>query len=330
MRFFERIAELERRHEPFAVATVVSRRSPVSSHLGDRALVFADGRIEGFVGGSCSRDIVRRQGLEALRSGTPRMLHISPEPASGDSNAPGDEHIFVPMSCASEGAVDVYLEPHVPSRRLIVAGFTPVADALVRLGAMLGYVVVRVVDPGELGELEELAGVENLALPALTAHLSDLDANERGRVVAIVASQGHYDEAALDVLLREPVGFVGLLASRKRAARVLGVLAQQGHPADRLATVRNPVGLDIGARSPGEVAVSIVAEVVAAESHHAPAAQPEPLAVALDPVCEMTVETATARHVFTLGETAYYFCCASCRAAFEAEPARYRASSGRA
>ena len=156
MRFFERVAELERDRVPFALALVVSRRAPVSSHVGDRAVVFADGRMEGFVGGSCSRDIVRRHGVEALRTGTPRLLHISPvtpslsrgdakhDPASAD--APGAEHIFVPMSCASEGAADVYLEPHLPSRRLIVAGFTPVAQALARVGSALDYEVLRVVD----------------------------------------------------------------------------------------------------------------------------------------------------------------------------------------
>jgi xanthine dehydrogenase accessory factor len=330
MRFFERIADLEQRHESFAVATVVSRRSPVSSHLGDRALVFGDGRIEGFVGGSCARDIVRRQAVEVLRSGTPRMLHIRPDPPAENSSTADGEHIFVPMSCASEGAVDVYIEPHAPSRRLVVAGFTPVADALVRLGATLGYAVVRAVDTTELGELEELLGVETVPLSALEANLLALDANERGRLVAIVASQGHYDEAALDVLLRVPVGFVGLLASRKRAARVLGVLAQQGHGGERLATIRNPVGLDIGARSPGEVAVSIVAEVIAAGPRSDSGAAGVPHTVAVDPVCDMDVETANARHVFTHGGTAYYFCCASCRVAFETEPARYLASSGRA
>ena len=335
MQFLERVAELERERVPFAFAIVVSRRSPVSSHLGDRALVFADGRMEGFVGGSCSRDIVRRHGLEVLRSGTPRMLHIRPEPAQQEQTQPGGigaEHVFIPMSCASEGAADVYVEPHLPARRLIVVGCTPVAQALVRVAATLEYDVVRVVDEGEVADLAG-AAEDVLTIADLGAFASKLSAAECLNTMAVVASQGHYDEAALDALLNVQLGFIGLLASRKRAARVFGVLAQGGRSPEQLAVVRNPVGLDIGARTPGDVAVSILAEIVAA----APAVHmPEPdesdvvPAIAIDPICDMEVEIETARHRFEFDGRTYYFCAAGCRAAFAADPAAVLASKGTA
>jgi len=326
MQFFDRVAELERRHAIFAVATVVARRSPVSSHLGDRAVVFADGRMEGFVGGSCSRDIVRRQALGAIASGKPRLLHIRPDESDAERLAveADGERVFVPMGCASEGQVDVYIEPHIPLRRLLVAGFTPVAEALARLAATLEYDVLRVVAREELRDAEAVAAARVLALEELDDYLESLDAFERARLVAIVASQGHYDEAALEALLRVEGAYVGLLASRKRAATVFGVLAQGGIRAEQIERVRTPVGLDIGARSPGEVAVSILAEIIGSTPalDQFPAAEAAfAAATAVDPVCGMEVEVAGARHVLERGGTLQYFCCAGCRAAFAAEPA---------
>src|SRR5476651_26003 len=136
MHHFDRAAELERARATFAVATVVARRSPVSSHLGDRAVVHADGKMEGFVGGSCSRDLVRREALRAIQTGKPRLLQIRPDDAPDERRDAADsERVIVPMGCASNGAVDVYIEPHVPPALLLVAGFTPVAEALARIAA---------------------------------------------------------------------------------------------------------------------------------------------------------------------------------------------------
>jgi xanthine dehydrogenase accessory factor len=329
--FFERIDRLERSRAAFAVATVVVRRAPVSSHLGDRAIVHANGQMEGFVGGSCSRDIVRRQGIDAIRSGRPRLLRIRPD-RFGEVDPPGtSETVVVPMSCSSEGAIDVYIEPHVPLRTLLVAGFTPVAQALAQMAVSLGtYRVVRVVAEEELRDLARDEATESMALGDLPAFLVELGSNERLRTTAIVASQGHYDEAALSALLAQDApAFVGLLASRKRAASVFGVLAQDGIPADRIVRIHNPVGLDIGARSPGDVAVSILAQLIAEGAGASEDATLEELAVevAIDPICSMEVDVANASHRAEYQGTTYYFCCAHCRAAFSAEPQRYAAAA---
>lgn len=268
--FFERITELKRDGQAFTTATVVSRRAPVSSHLGDRAIIFADGRMEGFVGGSCSREIVRKQALEALKLGKPRLVLIRPDATLETLQHAADaESIVVPMTCASEGAVDVYLEPHARARVLLVAGFTPVAQSVAELGRMLEYEVVRVVTREEMRDLE-MSGVRLVALNDLTAFLETLPQDARASVAAVVASQGHYDEPALEALLNAGVGFVGLLASRKRAATVRELLELQGMNASLTALIRNPVGLDIDAKTPGEVAVSILAEVIQSRSSAAP------------------------------------------------------------
>src|SRR5215470_13458676 len=153
--FYERVATLGREGEAFAVATVVARRAPVSAHLGDRAIVFADGRMEGFVGGACSREIIRRQALDALSTRCSRLVSIRPD-ASEASHSPA-EHVVVPMTCVSEGAIDVYVEPFVPARRLIVVGATPVAESLSRLARDMNYDVVRVVETHEQRDVEQQA-----------------------------------------------------------------------------------------------------------------------------------------------------------------------------
>ena len=144
MDLFEQIAALRREGQSFAVATVVARRAPVSAHLGDRAIVFADGRMEGFVGGACAREIIRQQALDALKARCGRLVSIRPD--AGESPKSTGEHVVVPMTCVSEGAIDVYVEPFVQARRLVVVGATPVAESLTRLARSMDYDVVRVVD----------------------------------------------------------------------------------------------------------------------------------------------------------------------------------------
>ena len=333
MQFFERIARLEGEHASFAIATVVGRRSPVSSHLGDRALIFADGHMEGFVGGSCSRDIVRRQALRVIRERHPLLLQIRPDADGAEERVAGAERVVIPTSCASEGAVDVYIEPRVPLRQLLVVGFTPVADALASLASTLEYDVIRVVAEDELRDVVAVPGTRVLAVGSLRAFFEELDGGARRALVAIVASQGHYDELALEVLLAFSPAFSGLLASRRRSADVLGVLAQQGVPAERLATIRTPVGLDIGARSPGEVAVSVLAQIIALRLPDGPSDAPPLLAaglLAVDPVCGMYVETAGALHRFEHATQKYFFCGAGCRSTFTSNPAQYLATLGTA
>jgi xanthine dehydrogenase accessory factor len=260
--FFEQVTQLKRDGASFVVATVVSRRAPVSSHLGDRALIHSDGRMEGFVGGSCSREIVRKQSLEVLRLGKPRLVLIRPDATLETLQHAADaESIVVPMTCASEGAVDVYLEPHTPAKALLVVGFTPVAQAVAKLGTLLEYDVTRVVIREEMRDLET-EGHRLVALPDLESHLEQLPAEVRSSMAAVVASQGHYDEPTLEPLLKTGVGFVGLLASRKRAVTVRELLELQGLDASLTAQIRNPIGLDLGAKTPAEVAVSILAEII--------------------------------------------------------------------
>jgi len=334
MDLFEQIAALRRDGQSFALATVVARRAPVSAHLGDRAIVFADGRMEGFVGGACSREIIRQQALDALKTRCSRLVSIQPD--ANDSGPSTGEHVVVPMTCVSEGAIDVYVEPFVRARRLVVVGATPVAESLARLACSMNYDVVRVVDGREQRDIEQEAatlGVTVVTLEAIEAILGDGGPGAADRA-AVVVSQGHYDEEALESILKCGVPYVGLVASRTRGAAVRALLEERGVPG--VAAIRNPAGLDLGARTPPEVALSILAEIVQAHPAGtrvkltAPAAAipidaPTSLASAVDPVCGMSVTIASARHTATIEGIAYYFCCANCRAKFLKAPQAYPA-----
>jgi xanthine dehydrogenase accessory factor len=328
--WLDKVVTLRRGGHRFATATVVGRRRPVSAHLGDRALVHADGRMEGFIGGACSREIVRTQALDAIRTGRARLVSIRPDASELSTSHP--EHVIVPMMCVSEGAVDVYVEPDVRPRRIVVVGATPVAEAVARTAVTLDYEVVRAVDAAEVGDIEAPAGALGYTVVPLEA--LDTALHEGGAGVAtVVASQGHYDEQALEAILRRGAAYVGLVASRTRGATVRQWLTEQDVPG--VEGIRNPAGLDLGARTAPEVALSILAEIVQSRPTHAlddpvevaaatPAstAAPSP-ATATDPVCQMEVVIATATHTAEVNGTTYYFCCPHCRSAFVKDPAAF-------
>ena len=328
--FFARVAALQREGHAFAIATVVARRPPVSAHLGDRAIIFADGRMDGFVGGACSREIIRKQALEALRTRAARLVSIRPDP--GEAAEPGSERVFVGMTCASEGAVDVYVEPIVRPKTIVVAGATPVAAAVARIARAMRYDAIRVVDEDEQRDVAAEAdaiGASVAPLATLEATLAGIAADGSDCAV-VVASQGHYDEPALEAALRTNVPYVGLVASRKRGAAVRAWLAENNVPdLDRL---RNPAGLDLGGRSPEEVAVSILGEMVQLGARpeveeHPKTSSPQDArtSIAIDPVCHMEVVIAEAAHTADVEGATYYFCCPGCRARFVKDPQRYLA-----
>ena len=289
--------------------------------------------MEGFVGGACSREIIRQQALDALATRSSRLVSIRPD--ANESGASTSEHVVVPMMCASEGAIDVYVEPFVPARRLVVVGATPVAESLARLAVGMNYDVIRVVDGGEQRDVHQdtaAPGVTIATLDGLESILRDA-ASEAVDQAVVVVSQGHYDEEALETVLKCGVPYVGLVASRTRGAAVRAALESRAVPG--VATIRNPAGLDLGARTPPEVALSILAEIVQtspsgvrvpiATEAGLPVVTPTVPATAVDPVCQMSVPIAAARQQAEVDGVTYYFCCAGCRTKFLNDPQAYLA-----
>ncbi len=296
-----RAAALRAERVPFVLARVVRAERPTSAKPGDQALVFGDGTIEGFVGGTCAESTVRAQGLALLDSGEPLLLRITPEPEPDQ-----DGMLTVHNPCLSGGTLEIFLEPELPAPLLLVHGSTPIAEALAGLADRLGFSV----QAGGAG-----TGPEALA----------------GAAAVVVASHGRDEEAALTAAVGAGVAYVGLVASRKRGEAVVSSLDVDE---ERRARVRTPCGLDIGARTPAEVALSILAEIVAERrrasgrevAEAAPAAAEPATTTAIDPVCAMSVATVDASLHLDHEGTRFWFCGSGCLRAFAADPAGYAGS----
>jgi xanthine dehydrogenase accessory factor len=225
-----RVDDLQSGRTPFVVATVVRVERPTSAKPGDRALVLADGTVEGFVGGHCAESTVRTQGLRLLKSGESTLLRITP---ADSAEIVTEGMVTVGNPCLSGGSLDIFLEAMLPPLLVHVHGSAPIARALVELGRALGH-DVRLADPGT-------------PLPP------DLGA-------VVVATHGDDEPALLTAALTAGVPYVGLIASHKRGTAVVAGLDV---PEDQRARVHSPAGLDIGASTPKEIALSVYAQLVA-------------------------------------------------------------------
>ena len=336
---FPRAAELESGGRPFVLATVVAVSRPTSARPGATGLVHPDGTIEGWVGGSCAQPVVIREALRALRDGQPRLLRLSKD-APGEGRR-GDGVVELVMTCHSGGTLEIYVEPHLPAPHLWVAGTTPIAGALVALGAASGW-RVTLFDPVADGD----------AFPGAEAILGDRDMHLLEFTAApyvVVATQGVWDEDAVVAALRRDVAYVGLIASPTRAAIVRQWLRDEtGLAEERIAALRAPAGLNLGAETAEEVALSVLAEIVQVRRGRAGfVAAPGPATLAgpandpsasgdgpivddivlLDPVCGMTVDRQSARHLAEHDGVVYAFCQMSCRTRFIHDPAAFVAAS---
>jgi xanthine dehydrogenase accessory factor len=309
-------AELSARGKPFVLATVVWRRSPSSGKTGATALITSDGRVRGWLGGACAEPTVVREARRALEEGTPRLLFLGPpEELAGHER---DGVVTVPIACQSEGAMEVHVEPVLPRPQLVAIGRSPAAIALTARAAVLGWRSVAVDDGGDPSDHPGAGRV------VTTLDLSQASVDDRSFVV--VATQGHYDEAALEQALGTPAAYIGLVASRKRAEGVLGYLRDRGLGEDALARVHAPAGLDLGRIESEEIAAAILAEIVRlkAEGRLHGVAADDGIAAGheeIDPVCGMTVEVAGARYRSVHEGRTYYFCSAGCLSSFETDPA---------
>ena len=348
-------ARLSRAGEPFVLATVVARSPPISAQVGDTALVTGDGGFHGWVGGSCTRPTVIAEAHKALADGRPRLVALDPDPAS--RQRPG--LTVFPMTCHSGGSVEIHIQPVLPPARLLIYGVSPTARALVRLGKAMGY-AVAVID----------AGAEAADFPEADAVLTDPGAVRAAFAsaaprYAVVATQGQWDEeaTAAALALDPPPAYLGVMASGKRFGEMRALLAEQVGEA-ALGRIKNPAGLDLGGTTPEEIAISILAEIVARRGAGAAAAasastgatttttgststsgytsasggkrrslaQAPMMATAeagegaaIDPVCGMTAVVAGAAHRAEYGAKTYYFCCGGCRARFVASPGSFLA-----
>ncbi len=303
-----RAKELTDRGSAFVLATVVRVQHPTSVEPGNVALITGDGTIEGFVGGVCAQHSVRVYSLRAIESGQAVLLRILPGGAgSAEEGGAGDEDparteevsneqgtVIVQNPCLSGGAIEIFLEPMLPAPRVLVAGDSPIVGALRRIGPELGLAVLAT-DDGE-------------SLPT------------DGDLGLVVAAHGRDELRVLRAALEAGVPYVALVASRRRGAAVLDQLREIGIPDHLLARVETPAGIDIGARTAAEIAISILARLVEVRRRDATAvrvgASARPI-TAVDPICGMTIVVADDTPSLVHGGGAIYFCCLGCKLKFE-------------
>jgi xanthine dehydrogenase accessory factor len=300
----ERASDLARQGQAFALATVVWRQGPSSGQLGGRAIITASGEVHGWIGGACAEPVVIREARQVIAKGESKLLLLGTREQFGEAVPEG--MTVIPISCQSEGALEVFIEPVQPSPHLVVVGRSPMAQTLTGLAQALGWRTTLVDGP-------------------------DFTATDAGsHSLVVVATQGHGDEEAVEQAIAARPAYLGLVASQRRGEAVRGYLADRGLPADQLDRVKAPAGLDLGRTTHKEIAVAILAELVQLRAAGAfgastaaevtGAAAP---AEATDPVCGMTVAASAASHPLQHDGVTYYFCRVGCRQEFKRNPAAF-------
>jgi len=306
--------ELSRQRQPFLTATVVWARGPSSSKTGSTAIIQPDGKVMGWIGGACAEPVVIRNALEAMADGKPRLLFLGTDDEVAAINRP--DVTAVPISCTSEGALEVYLEPMLPRPHLVVVGRSPAVHSLTALAASLDWEVTAVDDGGSKED-------HPYARTVLTKLVMPPDVESSTPIV--IMTQGHYDEPALEEALSTPAEYIGLVASAKRAETVLGYLKDRGVATGDLARIHAPAGLDLGPLKHREIGISILADLLQrkAAGELSAGVITELPHLAIDPVCGMEVDVSTAKWITEHDGETYYFCAPGCKAAYEREPSDF-------
>jgi xanthine dehydrogenase accessory factor len=298
---------LNARREVYALVTVVRAVAPTSAYVGAQAIVLADGTLHGWIGGGCAKDVVIGAARRAIDKGEPKLVRISNETVHPEDDV--EQHA---MSCASEGTIELFIQPYSAFSALCVLGSTPAADEARFLAERLRIRLVETPDEAP---------------------------------VVLVATQGQGDEDALERALKSPAEHVLLISSRRKAERLREVMAMRDIGQHQLARLRAPAGPDAGAKTPGEIALVAIVGVLAilrgrteltmveaadrsterSASLRAAGARTESAPKFVNPVCGMAIDTAAPKHVETYDGVAYYFCCDGCWTTFRQAPAKYAA-----
>src|SRR5688572_14816129 len=279
---FDLWSDLRARGEPFVLATVVAYKSPQSAKPGSRAIIKSDGSISGWVGGGCVQPIVLREAQLALQSGEPKLLSISPDAAHGDDWHGVESYR---MTCEGGGSLEIYLEPFLPKPELLIVGRSPVAETVAQLGEMLGFKVTT--DPSRINE----------------------------STYVVVATMGNGDEEGLLSVLGSKPKYFGLVASEKKSKALFEYAREKGYTDEQIGLIKCPAGLELGAQTMPEIALSVMAEIM--QMRRATTEQPAMPAEAIDPICGMTVNTATAKYTSEFEGRTIYFCCLRCKETFD-------------
>ena len=283
---FDESLELRARDEPFVLATVVAYKSPQSAKPGSRAIIKSDGTISGWVGGGCVQPIVLREAQQALQSGQPKLLSISPDASHADDWEGVESYR---MTCEGGGSLEIYLEPFLPKPELVIVGVSPVAETVAQLAEMLDFKVTT--DPSRIKE----------------------------STYVVVATMGNGDEEGLLSVLGSKARYLGLVASEKKSKALFDYAREHGYTDEQIGRVKCPAGISLGAETMPEIALSVIAEITqlrrtSVAKVQLPVVAP---AEAIDPICGMSVVTTNAKYTSEFEGRTIYFCCLRCKETFD-------------
>ena len=320
-KFLEKTQELNKKNEPFAIAVVVRREAPSSSKTGDKVVVNKFGEMDGWIGGGCVRSIIIKEAEDAMKSGRSRLVKIG----NSLSGTKQDDVIEYKMTCHSEGAVEVYIEPVLPAPHLLVMGNTVIARALAKLGKSAGYRVTAVAPDAKPGSFEKV--------DELITQLSLQQVKTNNNSFIVVATQGEQDETAIEQALSKPSAYVGFVSSRKKKATIMSFLEASGLDKQKLDGIHSPAGININAKTPEQVAISILAEIIQVQNSlpatggfnfydttREEAGKPK---FYINPVCGVPIDINNPKHVIDYKGELVYFCCDGCKLKFEEDPKKY-------
>jgi xanthine dehydrogenase accessory factor len=319
--YLEKIQELEKKMEPYALAVVVRKEAPSSGKLGDKAVINKFGEIFGWVGGGCVKAIMIKESEDAMKTGKARLIRIG-EPGTEKKSG---EVMEYKMTCQSEGTVEVFIEPILPAPHLVVMGKSAIAKALVKIGKAAGYRVTAVAQdarPDSFEKVDELITELKLDRVKTTTATS-----------IVVVTQGEQDEIALEQAIKKPANYLGFVASQKKKSAVFSSLLDIGMDKDAISKIKSPAGIDINAKKPEEVAISILAEIILEQQKN-----PTGLSFTafdenrqeagktkfyINPVCGVPIDIENPKHIVDYKGEKVYFCCDGCWVKFNQEPEKY-------
>lgn len=315
--FLEQYKELTQENIPFATAIVVNRVEPSSGKPGDKAIILQDGTIKGWIGGGCTRGIVLKEALLAMQQGKPRLVNISPDSDAATTHGT----VSYTMTCQSGGSVSVYIEPVLPRPHILILGKSHIAMALSKLSKTTGYQVTV-----------SSKGAEKNAFPSADK-LLDTDQLDASLVTpttyVVVCTQGEKDAEALLQAVQSGAGYISFVSSYRKANSIYNDLKKKGITVEELKRIKTPAGIDIHAKLPEEVAISILAEIISLFREDKKPELDGGISKLnmeeyfINPVCQVPIQKSTAKHVIPYRGIDYYFCCDGCKVSFEADPEKY-------
>jgi xanthine dehydrogenase accessory factor len=317
--FYNKLEALRKQNELFVTATVVRREVPSSGKSGDKAIIDKYGEITGWIGGGCVKGIVLKEAREAMKTGVARLVKVGEQSVSELNGV-----INYKMTCMSEGTVEIFLEPVMPASHLVVIGKTLIAKALVKLAKVSGYRVTAVAPEAKPNTFEK---VDELFTQLNLSHVKVSPASS-----LVICTQGENDEEAIKQSLSLPCFYKAFVASPKKKKAIFETLAETGLDEIKINAIHSPAGININAKKPEEVAISILAEIIQIQNNlnstgFTEFASLEPDSVKprfyTNPVCGVPIDMNNPKHIILYKGEKVYFCCDGCKIKFEADPEKY-------